>query len=218
MIFLGVFYFFKIVIFWVVRGIKGQKTIQNKKKILWVLLHISGIIHCMIVIYGTHICKMIISPCLFLIFSKFWFFGLLGGIKGQKTIQNDNKLSVLRSIFQEPYIVWLSFIVHMCRMITSQVVFFNFSKFWFSGVEGQKVTQNGKKLSFHNFDFLGFQGSKRAEIDQKLPISVRHTLYLRSCRFLFLRASSRFLVHRCKIMISPGVFLYFCKQMQHRKY
>ena len=51
---LGVFFnFFKVLIFWVVRGVKGQKNSQNDKK-MSVMLHISGTIH-MIVIYGTQV-------------------------------------------------------------------------------------------------------------------------------------------------------------------
>ena len=47
----GVFLiFFKILIFQVVREIKGQKTVQNDKKILSAALNISGSIHHMIVI------------------------------------------------------------------------------------------------------------------------------------------------------------------------
>ena len=49
------FHFFKIFIFRVVRGIQGQKMAQNNKSILSVTLHISGTIHQMIVIYGTHV-------------------------------------------------------------------------------------------------------------------------------------------------------------------
>ena len=50
------FHVFKILIFWVHRGVvKGQKTVQNDKKILSILLHISGTIHQMIVIYGAHL-------------------------------------------------------------------------------------------------------------------------------------------------------------------
>ena len=48
-----VFHFFKILICGIVRGVKGQKSVQND--ILSVTLHISGTIHHMIVIYGTHV-------------------------------------------------------------------------------------------------------------------------------------------------------------------
>ena len=43
-----------------------------------IVLHISGNVHYLIIIFW-HICKMMMSPGLFLIFLIFWFFGLLGG-------------------------------------------------------------------------------------------------------------------------------------------
>ena len=46
-------HFFKMLIFWVVRGVKGQKMVQNEKKILSVVFHISGTTQDMIVIYGA---------------------------------------------------------------------------------------------------------------------------------------------------------------------
>ena len=63
-----------------------------------------------------------ISAGVFFISSKCWFFGFLGegegrGVKGQKVIQNDKKICLSCSIAQEPYIIWLSFMVHMCKMI-----------------------------------------------------------------------------------------------------
>ena len=47
------FHFFKILIFRA--GVKGQKMSQNDKKNLSVTLHISGSIHFMIMIVGTHV-------------------------------------------------------------------------------------------------------------------------------------------------------------------
>ena len=47
------FHFYEILIFWAVRGVKGQKMAQDEKKILFVALHILGTIYYMIVIYGT---------------------------------------------------------------------------------------------------------------------------------------------------------------------
>ena len=41
-----------------------------------------------------------------------------------------------RSISQEPCIIWLSFMVHICKMIISPVVSFILSKFWFFGFLG----------------------------------------------------------------------------------
>ena len=51
------FQFFKILSFWFVRVVKGQKTVQNYKKfyLLHFISHISGTIHHMTVIYGTHL-------------------------------------------------------------------------------------------------------------------------------------------------------------------
>ena len=56
------------------------------------------------------------------------------GVKGQKMAQNDRNFCPLYSIFQEPYIIWWLFMVHMCKMIISPGVFFMFSKFWYSGL------------------------------------------------------------------------------------
>ena len=55
----GVFFNFKILIFWVVSKLKWQKMAQNDKKFLSVAPYISGTIYQMIfiiVIYGTHVC------------------------------------------------------------------------------------------------------------------------------------------------------------------
>ena len=47
--------------------------------------------------------------------------------------------------------IWLWFLVHMCKMIISPGAFFILAKFWFfrvirEGVEGQKMAQNDKKI------------------------------------------------------------------------
>ena len=129
-------------------------------------------------------CKMITSPGIFFIFSKFWFSGLLGG-KRAKTVQNGKKFCLSHSISQEWYIIWLSFMVHKCKMIMSPGIFFIFSKFWFSGLLGgkrAKMVQNGKKLSLW------------CSISQKPYI-----IWL------------SFMVHICKMIISPGAFLNFLK-------
>ena len=142
--------------------------------------------------------------------------------------QSDKKLYPSCLISQEPYIIWCSFVVHMWKRIISPGGFFLhfFQIFIFgvnSGVKGQKVTQNNKKLCLlHSisqeayiwswflmhmckkmtspdtfFIFSKFWFSGIADHSQKLQI-----------------ISSRFLVHSCKIMISPGVFLYFFKKIQ----
>ena len=114
-----VFSLFQILIFQVVREVKGQKTVQNDKEILSVALHISGTIYHMTVIY-VHICKMIISSSVFFLSC---------------------------SISQESYIIWLLFMVQMWKMIISPSVFFNFKILIFQvfrGLKGQKMAQNDK--------------------------------------------------------------------------
>ena len=73
------FFNFKILIFWVNRGLKGQKMAQNDKK--FCLSHLMFQQPYIIWSYDLHLwytCmyKMIISRH-FLFFSKFWFTGLL---------------------------------------------------------------------------------------------------------------------------------------------
>ena len=74
-------FFFKFLIFGIIRGggggrVKGQKMTQNAKKILSVLLHISGTIHHIVVIFGTRVKWWISSK--FFNFSNSDFWGVLG--------------------------------------------------------------------------------------------------------------------------------------------
>ena len=93
-----------------------------------------------------------ISWTIFFVFSKFWFFGLLGevGVKGQKMIQNDKKICLSHSLSKELYLIWLWFLVNMYNMI-SWTIFFVFSKFWFFGLLGE-VGVKGQKM-IHNYQF-----------------------------------------------------------------
>ena len=137
------FQFFKILIFRVVIRVKGQKNSPKCQKMLSV--SISQEPYIIWLSFMVHMCKMIISPEFFFFFSKFWFLGYRG-VKGQKTVQNVKKFCLLHSISQEPYVIWLSYMVHICKMIISSGVFIVFSKFWFSGsirgIKGQKMVQN----------------------------------------------------------------------------
>ena len=146
------FHFFKILIFQVFRGVKGQKMVQNDKKFC-LSLHISGTIYHMIVIYGTHVQNNILRP--FFIFSKFWLLRLLGGKRAKNGPNDQNILS--RSVSQEPYIIWLSFMIHMSKMIISPGFFLSFSKFWFLGL------------------LRGWKGKKRSKMTKH---SVRYASYL----------------------------------------
>ena len=133
----GVYFIFAKFRFFGLLG--GQKAKNGPKwqKILSVTLHISGPIHKMS--FMVHMCKMIISPGGFYIFAKFWFFGLLGGgwgVKKQKVVRNHKKFCPSRSMSQEPYVMWLSFMVRLCKIIMSPDGVFIFSEFWFSGCIG----------------------------------------------------------------------------------
>ena len=70
--------------------------VQNDKKSS--APYLRNYIH-LYMMYMVHLCKTIISPSVvfffvvvFFIFSKFWFFGSIGELKGQKTVQNDKKI------------------------------------------------------------------------------------------------------------------------------
>ena len=86
--------------------------------------------------FTVQICKMIISPGTFLIFSVFWFSGSIGD---KRTIQNDKNFCLSGSISQEPHIIWLPFMVYMCKVIIS------LGRFWFWGSLGVQRTKNGPK-------------------------------------------------------------------------
>ena len=88
------FHFSKILIFWVVSGVKRAKNGPKWEKILSVMLHISGTIHHVNVSFVVHKCKMMISPCVFFQFLKILIFWVLRRVKGQKIVQNDKRFSL----------------------------------------------------------------------------------------------------------------------------
>ena len=93
--------------------------------------------------------QMIISSGIFSIFLKIFIFWVHRGVKGQKTVRNDKKLCLLCSISQEPSIIWLSFVVQMCKIIISPGAFFNVKILIFQvvkGLKGQKMSQNVENL------------------------------------------------------------------------
>ena len=75
------FHFFKVLIFWVVTGVKGQKIVKMTKKCL--SCSISQELYIWLS-FMVHKCKMIISLGMFFHFLKILIFGLLGGSKGKK--------------------------------------------------------------------------------------------------------------------------------------
>ena len=144
----GVFFqFLKILIFFVVRGVKVQNMVQNDKK-----FHLSHFIsqepYIIQLSFMVHLCEMMSSGVFFQFFKILIF--QVNRVKEQKAVQIDKKFCPSCSISPELYIIWLSFIVHLCKMVISPGVFFSFSKFWFfrlvKGVKGQKTVQNDKKI------------------------------------------------------------------------
>ena len=115
---------------------------------------------------------------MFFIFSKFWIFWVVKGVKRQK---NGLKSCLSCSISQEPYIIWLSFMVHMCKMTISAGCFFIFS-FWFLGCYWGKRAKDSSK----------WQKIMWRSISQE-----RYIIWL------------SFMVHKYKMTISVGVFFFY---------
>ena len=85
--------------------------------------------------FMAHMFKMIISPGIYFFFFFFFHFNkilicqVVSWLKGQKMAQNDKKLYLLHYISQEPCIIWLLFMLHMCVRIISPGFFYIISKF-----------------------------------------------------------------------------------------
>ena len=80
----------------------------------------------------------------FFYFFKILIFWVVRELKGQKIIQNDKKFCPLRSVSEEPYIIWLSFM-----FVKSSCIFFFFWKLIFlvqRGVKGQKNGPGWQKI------------------------------------------------------------------------
>ena len=93
----------------------------------------------------VHMCQTIISLRVFQFF-KILIFQVFGVVEAQKTDQNDKKFCPTCSISQEPYIIWLLFMVHIWKMIISPDIFFFFFKILGTlGGRGKKA-KNGLKL------------------------------------------------------------------------
>ena len=103
-----------------------------------------GSIHHMIVVFGTYLQNDDIFRCFFYYFKILIFLVVRGG----KMAKNGPKWQKIQSpsVSQELYL-WLWFLVHLCKMMTSPAIIFIFSKFWlfvFLGgrVKGQNMTHN----------------------------------------------------------------------------
>ena len=77
------FSFFEIFIFWAIGGKRAKNSPKWKIRITSVTRLISGTIKHRIKIFGTLVLNYDISRCFFILL-KFWFFGAVRGVKGQK--------------------------------------------------------------------------------------------------------------------------------------
>ena len=70
-------------------------------------------------------------------FSFLWNFHFWGKLWGKRAKNSPKwKITIIhlsRAMSQEQYSIWSWFLVHLCKMIISPVLFFIFSKFWFLG-------------------------------------------------------------------------------------
>ena len=154
---------------------KRTKNSPKWQKFLSVALIIWRTIHHITVIY---VCKMIIFWCFF----HFFFLILIFWVHREKTVQINKKLCLLCSVSQESYIIWLSFMVLMCKMIIFPGIFFSMLKFWFS------------RLS---------KGWKVKKWPKMLKISVCRTLYFRNHISDDLHL---WYTCMCKKIVSPAIF------------
>ena len=85
-------YFFKILLVFVVRLVKGQKTIQNYKKFCLSHSIPPGNIHHMIAIYSTHVQNANTSGYFFQSFKALFSQIVRVTVKGLKMVQNDKNI------------------------------------------------------------------------------------------------------------------------------
>ena len=132
------------------RGCIRANTVPKWQKNLSLLIHISGTIHHMIAIFGKNMYSDNISAGACFIFFKNLFFLIVRGVKEQKMTQKNKNFCRSHSVSQEPYIMWIWVLVHLCKTMTSPAIFF---------------------LSFKILIFFGDKGRKGAKGDPKLLIS-----------------------------------------------
>ena len=128
------------------RGEKGKKCTKLTKISVCCTLYFRN--HTSYYLYLRYTCmyKRIISPDILFIFFKILIFGIIMGmgvVKRQKMAQNDKKFCLSHFLSQKPYIIWLWFLVQMCKMIISLQQVFLFFKILifrvFRGVKWQKM-------------------------------------------------------------------------------
>ena len=135
--------------------------------------------------FMVRMCKVIISPDGLLIVFKIFIFGIVREVKVQKMVQNTKQFCPMCSVSQDPYIMWLSFMSQLCKMIIPPgsfsifKIFFDFFDCWRCGGGGQgwqKILSVVLHISgpvrvkwyylqmvfsfFSKFSFLGFLGGR----------------------------------------------------------
>ena len=119
------FWFFRLS-----RGWKGKKWPEMLKISVCHTLYFSNHRSYDLHLWYTCNYQKIIPPGIFFIVFKIWIFRTIWGrglVKGQKMVQYNKKFCLLYLVAQEPYIIWLSFMLHLCKMKMSPG---NFSIFW----------------------------------------------------------------------------------------
>ena len=69
----------------------------------------------------------------FFSFFKILKFQIVGSVKGQKMAQNEKKVCLSCFISQESFIIWSSFMIHMCNRIIYTGLCYIYSRFLFLG-------------------------------------------------------------------------------------
>ena len=109
------------------------------------MCHILGTVKHMIIIFGAFVQNGDISMRFCFNFFKSLIFGVVSEVKEQKMALNDKKFCLSCFISQEPYIIWLSFIVHLNKMIISRHFFHFFQILILQVVRAGKRTTNSWK-------------------------------------------------------------------------
>ena len=105
----------------------------------------------------VHICTVMTYPvAFFFIFSKFCFLRVRW-VKGRKIAQNNKKFCLSDFLSQQPYLVWLWFLLHMCKMMISPGIFFSFHFFTILSVKIQSVTLYISRTVDHIIKIFGTQ-------------------------------------------------------------
>ena len=123
-----------------------------------VTLHVWVSIYHLIVVFVAQVWSDDISRCFFHFFKMLVFWIVREKVKGKKCPKMTRKLS--HSISQELYLIWLWFLVHVCKMMISPAIFFLFfQKSDFSGFSKfinkcQKEILRCAPLSSDVFDFF----------------------------------------------------------------